>query len=62
VVIGVREHQMVEITKGLTDADPVIVSGKDLVVDGTAVEPQPMPNKPAPASAPVEQLPPPVQS
>jgi RND family efflux transporter MFP subunit len=42
VEIGVRESRMVEITKGLHEADPVIVSGKDLVSDGASVEPRPM--------------------
>ena len=41
VEIGVREGNRVEITKGLTGTEQVIVSGKDLVHDGTPVQTQP---------------------
>ena len=41
VEIGVREDNRVEITKGLDGSEQVIVSGKDLVHDGTAVQAQP---------------------
>ena len=42
VEIGVRSDNRVEITKGLTGDETVIVSGKDLVHDGTPVQAQPM--------------------
>jgi RND family efflux transporter MFP subunit len=48
VEIGVRENRMVEVTKGLQEADPVIVSGKDLVSDGAAIDPRPMDTPAAP--------------
>jgi membrane fusion protein (multidrug efflux system) len=41
VEIGVRDENRVEITKGLDGSEQVIVSGKDLVHDGTPVETQP---------------------
>ncbi len=40
VEIGVRDDNRVEITKGLTGGEQVIVSGKDLVHDGTPVQTQ----------------------
>ncbi|MBA0915335.1 MAG: efflux RND transporter periplasmic adaptor subunit [Nitrospira sp.] len=40
VEMGVREDNRVEITKGLDGSEQVIVSGKDLVHDGTAVQTQ----------------------
>jgi RND family efflux transporter MFP subunit len=40
VEIGVRNDNRVEITKGLTGDETVIVSGKDLVHDGTPVQAQ----------------------
>jgi membrane fusion protein (multidrug efflux system) len=40
VEIGVRDVNRVEITKGLTGSEEVIVSGKDLVHDGTPVQTQ----------------------
>ena len=40
VEIGVREDNRVEITKGLDGSEQVIVSGKDLVHNGTAVQTQ----------------------
>jgi membrane fusion protein (multidrug efflux system) len=43
VEIGVREDNRVEITKGLDGSEQVIVSGKDLVHDGTPVQTQPSP-------------------
>jgi RND family efflux transporter MFP subunit len=42
VVLGIQDNKMVEITKGLTGNEPVIVSGKDLVSDGIKVDPKPM--------------------
>ena len=42
VEIGVREENRVEITKGLDGSEQVIVSGKDLVHDGTPVQTQPL--------------------
>lgn len=42
VEIGVRNDNRVEITKGLTGDETVIVSGKDLVHDGTPVQAQPV--------------------
>ena len=38
VDIGVRDENRVEITKGLAGSEQVIVSGKDLVHDGTPVQ------------------------
>ncbi len=43
VEIGVRDDNRVEITKGLDGSEQVIVSGKDLVHDGTPVQTQPLP-------------------
>lgn len=43
VEIGVSNGNRVEITKGLTGGEEVIVSGKDLVHDGTPVQAQPLP-------------------
>ena len=43
VEIGARSGNLVEITKGLTDDEQVIVAGKDLVHDGTPVQIQPLP-------------------
>jgi membrane fusion protein (multidrug efflux system) len=40
VEIGLRDDNMVEITKGLDGDEQVIVSGKDLVHDGTPVQVQ----------------------
>jgi membrane fusion protein (multidrug efflux system) len=40
VEIGAREENRVEITKGLSGSEQVIVSGKDLVHDGTPVQTQ----------------------
>jgi membrane fusion protein (multidrug efflux system) len=42
VEIGVRDANRVEITKGLTGSEQVIVSGKDLVHDGTPVQTEPL--------------------
>jgi RND family efflux transporter MFP subunit len=42
VELGGRAENRVEITKGLTGAEQVIVSGKDLVSNGTDVEAHPM--------------------
>ncbi|MBY0248755.1 MAG: efflux RND transporter periplasmic adaptor subunit [Nitrospiraceae bacterium] len=42
VEIGVRDDNRVEITKGLIGDETVIVSGKDLVHDGTPVQAQPL--------------------
>jgi membrane fusion protein (multidrug efflux system) len=42
VEIGVRDENRVEITKGLTGSEEVIVSGKDLVHDGTPVQTEPV--------------------
>jgi RND family efflux transporter MFP subunit len=43
VEIGVSNGNRIEITKGLTGGEEVIVSGKDLVHDGTPVQAQPLP-------------------
>ena len=43
VEMGVRNGNRVEITKGLTGDETVIVSGKDLVHDGTPVQTEPLP-------------------
>jgi RND family efflux transporter MFP subunit len=42
VVIGLRDGNHVEITKGLDGSEQVIVSGKDLVHDGTPVQTKPL--------------------
>jgi len=42
VVLGIQSNGLIEITKGLTGTEPVIVSGKDLVTDGIKVDPKPM--------------------
>jgi membrane fusion protein (multidrug efflux system) len=42
VEIGSRTENRIEITKGLTGTEQVIVSGKDLVSDGTPVEAHPL--------------------
>lgn len=42
VEIGSRTENRIEITKGLTGAEQVIVSGKDLVSDGTPVQAHPL--------------------
>jgi RND family efflux transporter MFP subunit len=42
VVIGLRDGNRVEITKGLDGSEQVIVSGKDLVHDGTPVQTKPI--------------------
>jgi RND family efflux transporter MFP subunit len=42
VEIGVRDENRVEITNGLDGSEQVIVSGKDLVHDGSPVQTQPM--------------------
>lgn len=42
VDIGLRDENRVEITKGLNGDEQVIVSGKDLVHDGTPVQTQPL--------------------
>lgn len=42
VEIGARNDNRVEISKGLTGNEQVIVSGKDLVHDGTPVQTQPL--------------------
>ncbi len=42
VELGGRADNRIEITKGLTGVEQVIVSGKDLVSDGTVVEAHPM--------------------
>ena len=50
VELGIQDRQMVEVLKGLTGTEPVIVSGKDLVTDGAKVAPTPM--DAAPKTAP----------
>jgi RND family efflux transporter MFP subunit len=42
VEVGSRTENRIEITKGLTGAEHVIVSGKDLVSDGTPVQAHPL--------------------
>ncbi len=42
VEVGARSENRIEITKGLTDDEPVVVSGKDLVHDGRPVQTQPV--------------------
>ena len=43
VEIGARNNNLVEILKGLSGDEQVVVSGKDLVQDGTSVQTQPLP-------------------
>ena len=43
VEIGARNNNLVEILKGLSGDEQVIVSGKDLVQNGTPVQTQPLP-------------------
>jgi membrane fusion protein (multidrug efflux system) len=54
VQLGIQSNGLIEIAKGLTGTEPVIVSGKDLVTDGVKVDPKPMdaPAKPAPPASP----------
>ena len=54
VVLGIQSDGLIEIVKGLTGTEPVIVSGKDLVTDGVKVDPKPMdaPANPAPPTSP----------
>ena len=42
VEVGTRNEHYVEVTKGLTGDERIIVSGKDLVHDGTPVQTQPL--------------------
>ena len=42
VELGARDEKRIEITKGLTGDEQVILSGKDLVSEGTIVEAHPM--------------------
>lgn len=42
IEIGMRDGNRVEVTKGLDGPEQVIVSGKDLVHDGTTVQTQPL--------------------
>jgi len=42
VEMGFRDENRVEITKGLDGSEQVIVSGKDLVHEGSPVQAQPM--------------------
>jgi RND family efflux transporter MFP subunit len=42
VEVGVRIENKIEVTKGLSGDEQVIVSGKDLVTDGTVVEARPL--------------------
>jgi multidrug efflux pump subunit AcrA (membrane-fusion protein) len=42
VEVGAREENRIEVTKGLTGDEEIIVSGKDLVTDGTAVQTRPL--------------------
>src|SRR6478609_4418851 len=43
VEIGARDNNLVEILKGLSRDEQVVVSGKDLVQDGTPVQTRPLP-------------------
>ncbi|MDH5349039.1 MAG: hypothetical protein OEW13_14175, partial [Nitrospira sp.] len=42
IEIGARQGNYIEITKGLIGNEAVIVSGKDLIHDGTPVQTQPL--------------------
>lgn len=62
VEIGAREENRVEITKGLSGSEQVIVSGKDLVHDGTPVQTQSLaPNVPIESPAPTSVSPAPAK-
>jgi len=50
VQLGIQNNGLIEIVKGVTGTDPVIVSGKDLVTDGVKVAPTPL--DAAPKTAP----------
>ncbi len=56
VVLGIQSDGLIEIVKGLTGTEPIIVSGKDLVTDGVKVDPKPMDAaaKPAPPASPAQ--------
>jgi membrane fusion protein (multidrug efflux system) len=56
VEVGSRVDNLVEITKGLTGTEHVIVSGKDLVGNGTTVDARPL-NPPAPPEDPSRPVP-----
>jgi len=53
VEIGARDDNRVEITKGLTGNEQVIVSGKDLVHDGTEVQTQSLSEEPPAGPSPL---------
>jgi RND family efflux transporter MFP subunit len=55
VVLGIQSDGLIEVTKGLTGTDPIIVSGKDLVTDGVKVDPHPMEAVPKPAATPPKE-------
>ncbi len=55
VELGIRSNGMIEIVKGLTGTEPVIVSGKDLVTDGVKVDAKPTNAAGSPASQPRAQ-------
>ncbi|MDE3017686.1 MAG: efflux RND transporter periplasmic adaptor subunit [Nitrospirota bacterium] len=63
VEVGVRSGNMIEITKGLTGTEQLVVSGKDLVGEGTTVQTRPLDptpgaglsSEPAPQTAPTDQ-------
>ena len=52
VEVGVRSGNMIEITKGLAGTEQVIVSGKDLVGEGTPVQTRPADPTPGPGMSP----------
>ncbi len=64
VEVGVRSENMIEIIKGLAGTDQVIVSGKDLVGEGTPVQTRPadptpgagLSSEPAPKTPPTDKL------
>ncbi|TAJ09641.1 MAG: efflux RND transporter periplasmic adaptor subunit [Nitrospirae bacterium] len=52
VEVGVRSGNMIEVTKGLAGTEQVIVSGKDLVGEGTPVQTRPADPTPGPGMSP----------
>ncbi|MBM4134896.1 MAG: efflux RND transporter periplasmic adaptor subunit [Nitrospira sp.] len=52
VGVGVRSGNMIEITEGLAGTEQVIVSGKDLVGEGTPVQTRPADSTPGPGVSP----------
>lgn len=52
IEVGPRSGNMIEVTKGLTGTEQVIVSGKDLVGEGTPIQTRPADPTPGPGLSP----------